>query len=161
MTVYQYDLLLNENNIPQLKVVNEFIRPKAKYFSTPENVVGFMNATFDLNKKAEEYLYMIGFNNALVPVGVFEIAHGTVNQAAFSIREIMIRALACGACRILLIHNHPGINTEFSKEDNTFNSQMKNACQLLNVEFLDSIVVSGNKYRSSIDEREIECNDWI
>lgn len=149
MTVYQYDLLLNENNIPQLKVVNEYMMANAKAFCTPERIVSFMKNNLDLDKKAEEYVYLLCFNNVLMPLGIFEIAHGTVNQSLLGLREIMIRVLACGATAIALVHNHPSGRLNLSNEDKLINQRMNEVCNLMGISYLDFIIIGGNKYYST------------
>lgn len=147
MTVYQYDLLLNENNIPQLKVVNEFFFNKNRFF-TPAQIKKFMNTNFYMCSKAEEYVYLLCLNNTLAPAGIFELSHGGVDKSIVGIREIMIRALVYGATGIVLVHNHPGGTVSPSKDDLKIENAIKKACEFMQIAFIDSIIIGKNKYRS-------------
>lgn len=74
-----------------------------------------LNTVFRLNRPTEEYMYMLALDNKCELLGVFEVAHGTVNATLYNLREIFICALLCGASCIVLTHNHPSGDTTLSK----------------------------------------------
>lgn len=51
------------------------------------------------------------------PISFFEVSHGTHNASLADGREILIRALLCGAANIIIVHNHPSGVPEPSRED--------------------------------------------
>ena len=75
---------------------------------SPEKIVEVMEEVFGLSDKAKEYMYLICMNAGCMPVGFFEVAHGTCHAAVVGMREIFVRTLLCGASDIVVVHNHPG-----------------------------------------------------
>ena len=72
-------------------------------------ISGAAGADFEkLSDKAKEYMYLICMNAGCMPVGFFEVAHGTCHAAVVGMREIFVRTLLCGASDIVVVHNHPG-----------------------------------------------------
>ncbi len=55
----------------------------------------------------EEYIFVFALNTKGKILGVFELAHGTVNECLFSPREIFIRFLLIGAESFVIAHNLP------------------------------------------------------
>lgn len=117
-------------------------------FTSPSSIVEMMNKLFHLDKKAEEYVYMIGFNTKMKPVGIFEISHGAVDCSIVNPREIYIRALLCGASSIILIHNHPSGESIRSNDDDTITRRVTEAGNLIGVSCLDHIIIGRDEYLS-------------
>lgn len=59
-----------------------------KAFDQPEKIVRMMNDIFRMNKKSEEYAYILALNTKTKLLGVFELSHGTVDMSLVSTREI-------------------------------------------------------------------------
>lgn len=70
-----------------------------------------------LDRRAEEYVYVVGLTTKTQALGVFEISHGAVSASICNPREIFIRLLLCGASTFVMIHNHPSGDTNPSKAD--------------------------------------------
>ena len=105
MIVNKYNLKLNRDRS------NCLVNEKAyKYVDqkvdSPEHIVNLMNELFSLSEMAEEYVYVIAYNNNLDVIGVFEITHGLVNQSLLSPREIIIRLAMLNTTSFALSHNH-------------------------------------------------------
>lgn len=115
--------------------------------NNPEAIAEMLNTVFRLNKRAEEYLYMIAFNVKAKVLGVFEVSHGTVNLSVCNPRDIFIKALLCGASNIVLAHNHPSGDATPSKEDIDTYNRIKEAGKLMGISLLDNIIV-GDRYFS-------------
>lgn len=115
---------------------------------TPGGVVDMLNDVFRLNKKAEEFLYMIALNAKMRPIGVFEVTHGTVNASYITPREIFLRALLCGATGIIIAHNHPSGECDPSKEDMEVTKKVKAAGEIMNVKLLDHVIIADDTYFS-------------
>jgi DNA repair protein RadC len=86
-------------------------------------------------------------------ISIEELFHGTINTASVFPREVVKRALTQGAAAIIAVHNHPSGNPEPSAEDRRVTEDLKNACHLMEIAFLDHIVVGSNEYFSFADKR--------
>ena len=56
-------------------------------------------------------------------------------------REILVRALLCGASGIILVHNHPSGRLTPSRQDIKLTGQIEKAAQLLNIPLLDHVIL--------------------
>lgn len=111
-----------------------------------DKIAKVMKEVFKLDKKAEEYVYMIALNTTLKPIGFFEVSHGAVNQSIMSPSEIFIRALLVGASNIILVHNHPSGDTTPSQSDIRTTKRMKDCANLMNISLLDHIIIGDDIY---------------
>lgn len=80
-----------------------------------------------------------------------ELFHGTLNEAAIYPREIVKRALAHHAAKIILAHNHPSGHPEPSLADKEVTSQIKAALALVDIEVVDHIII-GHPHHFSFAE---------
>ena len=122
---------------------------------SPARIVKMMNQLFRMDKLAEEYVYMLALNTRCNIIGIFEISHGNVDGSIYKPREVIIRALLCGASGIILVHNHPGKTTNPSESDIKVMRRMREACDLVGIVLFDSIII-GNDYYSFKENERIE-----
>lgn len=120
--------------------------------NTPEKIARMLVDLYGLDRRAEEYLYLIAVDAKMHPVGVFEVSHGLANGTFCNPREIFIRALLCGAFGIVIAHNHPSGNVEPSDDDVRSAKRVKEAAALLGVEFMDSIIIGESGSYASLVE---------
>lgn len=114
----------------------------------PENIVKVMNDIFNVSNLAEEYLFLICMTTRCKPISIFEVSHGTCNSSLVGCREIMIRALLCGAVNIVIVHNHPSGNAQPSLEDVKVTKKIKDAFKLIGLNFCDHIIIGQDGYFS-------------
>lgn len=153
MRVTEFRTIINKDTN-----LTELVKDKASNYTIPNNrltnpasIAKMMVDLYQLDIQAEEYVYMIAFNNKMYPVGVFEISHGTVNASLLSPREIFVRALLVGAVNIVLVHNHPSGSMRPSGEDIQATKRIKDAGKLLGVKLVDHIII-GDDYLSLAEE---------
>ena len=120
---------------------------------SPENIVQVMNDVFNISNLPEEYLYLICMTGRCKPISFFEVSHGTCNYSLVGCREILIRALLCGATNIIIIHNHPSGVPEPSREDMQITRKIKEASDLIGINFCDHNIVGREGYYSFNEER--------
>ncbi|MBQ4875329.1 MAG: DNA repair protein RadC [Rickettsiaceae bacterium H1] len=73
---------------------------------------------------------------------------GTVNQTPLYVREIVKRALAVGATSLILSHNHPSNDPKPSKADIDITNQIMIACQSIDIQLIDHVIITSNNYFS-------------
>lgn len=120
----------------------------AETLDNPEKVIEIMNKVFHLSDMAEEYFYLVCMNTKNIPISFFEVAHGGCNMVAVGMREIFVRALLCGAASIVIVHNHPSGIPEPSDFDNSFTKRVRDAADLIGIEFCDHIIIGRESYYS-------------
>lgn len=62
-------------------------------FDKPEKIARFAINQLHLDRRAEEYVYVVGLTTKTQALGVFEISHGAVSASICNPREIFIRLL--------------------------------------------------------------------
>lgn len=146
MRIIQYNVKLDDDRKVSL-VKEKAENYVASNLTSPEGVVSMMNAIFDANNLAEEYVWIIGVNTKGRPIGVFEVSHGTVNMSMLNPREVFIRLLLCGAASFMIVHNHPSGDPTPSSEDIKATKRLIQAGVLVGIELRDHIII-GERYYS-------------
>lgn len=80
------------------------------------------------------------------------VSTGGLTATTVDIRLVMREALMKRATAIALCHNHPSGNIMPSRDDNELTRKLRDACQVMNIRFLDHIIVAGDRYYSYSDE---------
>lgn len=70
-----------------------------------------------------------------------KIFFGSITQCAVHIREIMRLALIHHAVHIIISHNHPDAPADPSRADLELTRQLLSACQLLEIQLVDHVIV--------------------
>ena len=148
-----------ESRLPKLVCIKSFNYGKEKrILIKPEEIYKIATEIFRLDVMAEEYVYLFCVDSALSGIkGVFEVSHGTGSEAAVSSREILIRALLCGSCGIIIVHNHPSGDIMPGRRDISLAKEMLDACKLVGIPLLDHIIV-GQGYYSLHEEFSFAWN---
>ena len=141
MKLFQYGLQQTEEHHPKLVEERSFVIKK-ELFRSPGRLADLISTCYgDYRKKAEEYVYMIALTSAMMPLGIFEINHGTCSSCLVSPRELMIRGLLCGAAYMAVIHNHPIGDVTPSKADMDISIKIRNAGALIDIQLIDFIIL--------------------
>jgi DNA repair protein RadC len=115
----------------------------------PEAVAGFLWTEF-FHDLAQEGFAVV-FLDHLGVTGWIEPFLGTVNRIALEPRTILATALLHGADQILVAHNHPSGDTTPSPEDLLFTRRLQDACELLGIVLVDSLVLAHGRERRSFE----------
>lgn len=142
-----YDIEKIRSNPPYLKETCTYDY-NSECLKQPDKVAALMKNVFGIEKKAEEYAYVLSLDASCGLLGVFELSHGTASASMVSTRELFIRLLLCGAVGFILVHNHPSGNITPSNEDIRLTKNVQSASTLMNVKFLDHIIVGYDDYYS-------------
>ena len=147
-----YNVLLSkEDRIPCL--VKEAGYKKSSKRNSPKEIVTLLNDVFSMEDLAEEKSVLVCLRSDGSVSGLFEVSHGTANASFMNSREILLRALLCGATGIVLAHNHPSGDPTPSKTDIDTTKQIKDACVLGGINLLDHVIVGENGNYHSFKEK--------
>lgn len=94
-----------------------------------------------LKHESEERLIGIFLDSNNNVLGWEVIAKGTVNECVVYPREVIERVLRHKASHLLLAHNHPADTLDFSRADKDLTQKLKIACQHIDIQLIDHIVV--------------------
>lgn len=154
MKFTEYGLII-EKGVPALEVKAETdVEVDFSSVLNPKHVF-ILAEKIRLNIRAEEFIYILGFNVKEKPLGIFEVSHGTLCKSICTPREIMIRLLLCGSNSFLIVHNHPSGDVRPSKMDIDYTNEMKKAGDLLAIHLLDHVIVGPESEYFSFFENEL------
>ena len=150
--------------IPFLIMNNEVSEVKLSYKSkvkaSERPKVLNSKASFDILLKLydddtieyRETMKMMLLNRAGKVLGVMDISDGGTAGTTADIKVIMQCALLGNANGIILCHNHPSGNLQPSKEDTVLTQKVRSACDIMDMQLLDHIIISSEHYYSFADE---------
>ncbi len=104
-----------------------------------------------------EKLYAMLFDNQMKLIDTVLLSQGTTNAVSLSLREVAEKAIKKNASSLILIHNHPSGTPYPSSEDTKLSVQLRDLLSMLNIRFIDHIIVSGRFYRPIFEEQTMEC----
>ena len=99
-----------------------------------------------------EEFHILLLNQAFRLIREVRISHGGITETAVDIRIIMKEALLSGATVLAVCHNHPSGNTQPSPRDDQLTQQIKKACELMRLHFLDHVIITDGRYYSYNEE---------
>ncbi len=118
-----------------------------KRFDHATNVAAYIRPRFE-GKRQECFLtILLDGQNRLLEERM--IAEGIPTQATVYVRRVMEEALRVSASAFVVAHNHPSGHPAPSPSDDKTTQDLRQAGDLLNLIFLDHIIIgSGNSYYS-------------
>ncbi|MCF6185226.1 MAG: DNA repair protein RadC [Bacteroidales bacterium] len=99
-----------------------------------------------------EEFWLIMLNRANKIIEMKKISTGGVSGTVTDIKIILKAAIEKTASGIIVCHNHPSGNINPSEADTNLTKKLKSACELVDISFLDHLVVSYDNYYSFADE---------
>lgn len=115
---------------------------KGKYLSEDKFIRDFCRE-LAVNKSVEEFhvLYLDGDSRLILS----EVHNrGTFNQVDIYPREVARKALSLNAIGVILIHNHPVSENEFSSEDAQTTSHIEKCLNMFGIALVDHYVIASN-----------------
>lgn len=88
-----------------------------------------------------EECYLMLLNRANQVIGVVHISKGGISGTVVDLKIILAAALKAVASGIILAHNHPSGNLQPSQADRDLTLKIRSACGLLDIAFLDHLIL--------------------
>jgi DNA repair protein RadC len=125
-------------------------RPKVQ---SSRDAYEVLKRSWDANRlELVEQFKVMFLNRANRVLGVFEVSTGGVSGTVADPKLIFAAALKAAASGIILSHNHPSGNLTASQADLELTRKIREAGRLLEIQLLDHIIVTAEKYFSFADE---------
>lgn len=115
-------------------------------FTNPASVAAYYMEAMRHAETERTLLVLLNGRNYLLEEIL--LSQGTVNASLISTRDIFRHALRAQAVTMLLVHNHPSGNAKPSSDDINITRRIKEASRLMDIEFLDHIILGDNAYTS-------------
>jgi DNA repair protein RadC len=88
-------------------------------------------------------------------IGRIKISQGGVSETIVDGKIVYKEAVIHLASKIVFCHNHPSGNPAPSQRDDAVTLSLKRGVELLDINFVDHVIVADDKYYSYADERRI------
>jgi len=76
------------------------------------------------------------------------ISHGGITETAVDIRIIIREAVLANATILAVCHNHPSGNLNPSKADEVLTRNIRRACDVMRIHFMDHVIITDGQYYS-------------
>jgi DNA repair protein RadC len=114
----------------------------------PKDIVNFIDSIENYSYYATEVVIVIALNTKNEIIAYCEINKGGINTCNIDIPSIFRVLFGTNANKFILAHNHPSGDSTPSKQDIEVTKKIQKASQLLNIEFLDHIIMTDTDYVS-------------
>jgi DNA repair protein RadC len=125
-------------------------RPKVIDSRTSYEIL--LNAFDPETVELRESMKMLLLNRANRVLGIMDISDGGISETVTDVRLIMQCAILTNASAIILCHNHPSGDLIPSAQDAAATFKVKKACEIMNIELLDHIIITPESFYSFADE---------
>jgi DNA repair protein RadC len=121
--------------------------------TTSRDAYSILINAWDMNtlELCEEFKILL-LNRANHVLGLYNQSKGGVSGTVADPKMIFATALKANACGIILAHNHPSGNLAPSQSDIDLTRKCKQVGQLLEIQVLDHLIITSEKYYSFTDE---------
>ena len=147
---------VGDKNIFGLRLVQAVARRYLKegvidkdYIQSADQVLTYL-VHYLKNRNRELFLIILlnGRNQVIDVVTIFE---GSLTTSAVYPREVVKLILERDAGAVIFVHNHPSGNLSPSQDDHRITKRLKQACQSIDVQVHDHLIIGGNDYFSFAD----------
>ncbi len=133
-------LVINNYNVQRIKI------------SSPNDIYKMMKPIIGYLKHEEFHILLLNTKN--VVVDTFMVSKGSLNASIVHPREVFGYVLRHGGiANIICVHNHPSMDVQPSREDESITKRLVDAGKLIGIKVLDHIIVGDTYY--SFKENEL------
>lgn len=117
-----------------------------------EHVNNWIREVYPVDLKVREAMVAIFLNRRNNTIGFQITSIGGFTSIVVDIRIVLQTALLSGATSIILCHNHPTGNLEPSLSDKELTDKFKKACEVMDIQLMDHLILTEDSYYSFLDE---------
>lgn len=103
-----------------------------------------------------EEVWVIHLTSAHTVIAAEMVSMGTLSETAVDCKRILRAALLQNARAIIVTHNHPSGNPEPGKEDLAWTIQLRRACDIMNIDLLDHVILSKDRFFSFSQNKSLK-----
>lgn len=129
----------------KIQLIKEKIKHTENIIKNSRDIIEYINKLEDIELKTHEYCYLICLNTKNNVIDYIELSHGQYNSTFIDMKYIFQTVLLTNSCKIILLHNHISGSVEVSQADIETTKNLKQACKIMGIELLDSIIISYNE----------------
>lgn len=124
-----------------------------KVFNCAESVADYL--MLELGEEEREIFRCLFLDSQLHLIADENLFYGSIRSSYVHPREIVKRALALNASAIIVAHNHPSGASKPSDADCKLTKDIRSACELVEINLLDHIVIGCGEMTSFAQSGQI------
>lgn len=105
----------------------------------------------EIGNLAHEEIWALFLNRRNEMLSKMLITQGSSVATVFDLKKILKEALMRDADGVVMCHNHPSGNLVPSPQDDAITSKMKQGCAMMELRFLDHVIVAASGFYSYAD----------
>ena len=102
-----------------------------------------------------EEFWVLLMNQNLRLIKKMCVAHGGISEVSVDIRIIIREAVLANATVVTICHNHPSGSVRPSRQDDALTQQVRQACEVMRLHFMDHVIVADGNYYSYREEGRV------
>ena len=152
--MYQMNFQINEFKEEGVNIAPSYMLKKTGQsipvvkFTSPSQVANYIRASYGEELDTFEVCRVFYINNKSEVLHISILSSGGLGSTSICTRRIFLEALLCGATAFVVAHNHPSGVLEASDADLSFSRNLVKAGEMLNIQCVDSIIVTTSGYVS-------------
>jgi DNA repair protein RadC len=103
----------------------------------------------ELRQLRKESLRVVLLDTRYRLIRVEQVSLGTINESIAHPRDVFRPAIIASAYAVVIVHNHPSGDASPSQTDHNLTRRMAEAAELLQIKFLDHIIIGSPSERNS------------
>lgn len=144
---------VGDKNLFGLKLVQAVSRRYLKegiidgdYLQSSAQVIDYL--IHHLKNKSREQFHVILLNGRNQIIDLVQLFEGSLTTSAVYPREVIKLILERDAAAVIFVHNHPSGNLTPSADDRRITQRLVTACESIDVQVHDHLIIGGNDYYS-------------
>lgn len=113
---------------------------------------------YELIGEQQEVFAVLCLDAQLRKINFKKLFFGSLNYCSISINQLLRHALHHQATAIVIAHNHPKGKAQPSIDDQRLTQNILNACQLLEIELIDHLIIAAEQSFSFAEHQLLNCN---
>lgn len=136
-----------------IRMVKEKSLYSTKPITTPEDAVRILADA--VREYDREVFCIVNVNAKNMPININICSMGDLTSSPVSIREVLKTSILSNACNVIVLHNHPSGVPEPSDMDIVVTDKLNQAYSLMDINFLDHIIVGEDTLYSFNSNKEL------
>lgn len=136
-----------------IRMLRHAIAQERNVLNCTESVVQYCRARMAHDIRERVWIFFLNTKHGLILDEEHEI--GTLAACAVFPREVVRRALDVGAAGLIMVHNHPSGDANFSKADIQLTVTIQDTCRNLDLTLLDHLLVTAHAFVSMRTQRHL------
>jgi len=122
-----------------------------KLITSSESAADFIKSFYNDDIEIFESCFLLLMNQSNKTIGYAKISQGGISGTVVDVRLIAKYAVESLASSIILAHNHPSGSLSPSNADISLTEKVNKAMQILDIRFLDHLILTKDGYYSLSD----------